>query len=981
MEEGNKTLMSQTESHSLNEFLNLFIEDINNIHKKSMNQQINTLIADNKITTEKMQNDIYIQKSSAEVFISNIISFEFIMCELGISFVTLKKHIKKYNIPFYSFGYSPDTFFLEESNYNEFIFNEKYISIVTVFKILKIPYIASTARNMIIKLEQDKRNAEIIGFEKLKVPMYFRDKTMSTPHVFNHNSVIQFKENYVNFEEISRNLGIEKQRLHSSLTYKKIKSYQFLLNYNLRFITINDYYQYKNYRNTIDNDSSTVQTLVNNKIYIKMLQENQTYSGADVRKALQLRTVLRTMEVLDEQNIKPLHTFKTKSGTFNFYEKKHIDQLLKFQKEMYLNYSEKYCTSLQLRRNYDDSYIFTLLYTNPNLRIDCPLILRPLFQSPNLYKKQEVDEILKAKNEVQDMRNIKLENPFEEFQYKMNYVMELKFPEFLSKTENLWYQFVKSKVFNSNKKDFDHNLVNQLVKTTDVIIRKLDKEIYLYSPVGLNRLLLNPNSTEINKVTMTHIYDFLKNLIQKLLDETENFFLDLEKINNPRHFLKTQRTDNTRYKYEEYKTFFKYAVDLNIHKKKAINDAKSFIKGSKYLKYDSYWIYVLTHLTNNWRHGTIVTELPQVSLSNTSVTGLDWLLDNDITLEDANTIIFQIGITLKKVAKTEADTQFRISEPLKVAFATAVIICQLKVNTMGSNNNKRLLNLHEKNTICPHHRVYQSFFQDLDKNIVFSNRKMNKTLSTLIWSVFKNSDNVKVSRAHSDINSTLKYIKLDDSQVEDLSSLLFNNDSFGFMNNLLVDTIFEKNDNLNSLMNNKQSIVFKDKYGDVQKIEISLGLVNKLAKDYSDSITIVNQLTDEEKLGIVTGSLKNTLFSKQRYYQCIFSECKFSSQPLDTIDCMTCPYSITNVYALSNLMSMYLDKISQLINVFPNAKIGEKQRLANQFYLLWKEIQMAKQKYGQSIYEFVEGGKERFELLSKLLPETKNHITLSIEDV
>lgn len=222
---------------------------------------------------------------------------------------------------------------------------------------------------------------------------------------------------------------------------------------------------------------------------------------------------------------------------------------------MYLNYSEKYCTSLQLRRNYDDSYIFTLLYTNPNLRIDCPLILRPLFQSPNLYKKQEVDEILKAKNEVQDMRNIKLDNPFEEFQYKMNYVMELKFPEFLSKTENLWYQFVKSKVFNSNKKDFDHNLVNQLVKTTDVIIRKLDKEIYLYSPVGLNRLLLNPNSTEINKVTMTHIYDFLKNLIQKLLDETENFFLDLEKINNPRHFLKTQRTDNTRYKYEEYKTF------------------------------------------------------------------------------------------------------------------------------------------------------------------------------------------------------------------------------------------------------------------------------------------------------------------------------------------------------------------------------------------------------------------------------------------
>src|SRR5699024_6833134 len=102
--------------------------------------------------------------------------------------------------------------------------------------------------------------------------------------------------------------------------------------------------------------------------------------------------------------------------------------------------------------------------------------------------------------------------------------------------------------------------------------------------------------------------------------------------------------------------------------------------------------------------------------------------------------------------------------------------------------------------------------------------------------------------------------------------------------------------------------------------------------------------------------MTNTLYSKQKYYQCVFSECKFKGQSISLQDCSNCPYSIINVYALSNLMSLYIDSIYQIINKFESAKIGEKQKMANHFYLLWRQIQNAKEKFGDSVYEFVEGG-------------------------
>src|SRR5699024_11713433 len=108
------------------------------------------------------------------------------------------------------------------------------------------------------------------------------------------------------------------------------------------------------------------------------------------------------------------------------------------------------------------------------------------------------------------------------------------------------------------------------------------------------------------------------------------------------------------------------------------------------------------------------------------------------SIQDANSIIFQLGLSLKNISKTGAKTEFRIAEPLKISFATAVSICQLRSDFIEEKNTKnQLLDLNKSYVIQPHYSLHKEFFRHFKYDFKFSNRKMNKTLTTLIWSVFK----------------------------------------------------------------------------------------------------------------------------------------------------------------------------------------------------------------------------------------------------
>jgi len=293
---------------------------------------------------------------------------------------------------------------------------------------------------------------------------------------------------------------------------------------------------------------------------------------------------------------------------------------------------------------------------------------------------------------------------------------------------------------------------------------------------------------------------------------------------------------------------------------------------------------------------------------------------------------------------------------------------------------RQLLLLSESNVILSHHSIHKQFFNSFIPDFKFSNRKMNKTLTTLIWSVFRSLKVAQASRSHFSEDSTMHYIELSDDQLEYLVNQLFETNSFGYIYQLLIDKLFDS-DGIDGSAETEKLLALQTKFGDVQKVEVSTGLLNNIAKQNEDILKLVNELSKDEVKGLISRSMTNTLYSKQRYYQCVFVKCKFNIQSTNIQDCSACPYSIINVYALSNLMNLYLKQINNLINRFEFANDGEKQKLANHFFLLWRQIQAAKVKFGDVIYDFVEGGKERFIELSKQLPKTKKYLSKEFESI
>ncbi len=71
-----------------------------------------------------------------------------------------------------------------------------------------------------------------------------------------------------------------------------------------------------------------------------------------------------------------------------------------------------------------------------------------------------------------------------------------------------------------------------------------------------------------------------------------------------------------------------------------------------------------------------------------------------------------------------------------------------------------------------------------------------------------------------------------------------------------------------------------------------------------------------------------------------------------------------NVYALENIMDNYIFMMEKIAKEFDSATIGEKQKLANQFFLLHNVVDQARSRFGREVVDgFVEGNTERIKNL------------------
>ncbi len=946
---------------------------------------------------------LFLNQHEDSAYLAKHMSGKQIMDSCNISPQTLRKLCKTHNIPLHKFNTIYKDIFIPLEFIEKYITDDKYI---TGYDLLRKSSIDKKSKKFfprrallsVINNIQKHNLNNLLGYKELTTPLYFKNITQPQHHVFLRKKIINFFEKHVSINKVLNELSMRRSNLVTLLHHINIKIYTLYgSSHDGKFISKNDYHYLQTYRKGITSGGNGSYAQRNDK-YIEYREKY--YTKKQVMNYLSLSSdYINT--VLDNYDTKPVkileYKFNTDKTSFiYFFSKDAIHKLIEKQKLLKRQYKQEYYTIREIKLLMDKdgsttNFLYAYIPRNNIQPTECPSLLMGVLKryngSKNLFRKEDVHQYLLDRKNSKNLISIEMDDPFKEFIYKTETLLQISFSKKLIRTKDLWFQYVRKQLHATRSSNISI-YINQLSKTSFHLADLLTKEIYSYSASSLNKLFFEENSN-IPRTYQRILYHFCREVYASIYEVTQKPPYTLDKLTNPNHFLNQRDVDLSRYTYEEYKDLYRFVNDLSIHKLTAIQDVESFLKGNKYCNYDSYWLYILIQLTNNWRHATVITQIPEVDLSNTSITDLDWLKQNNPSIDDANSIIFQVGRYVKKIHKTGADSIFRIADPLKIAFATAISICQLRVNAYHivapSSNQKNtspknipknvgaLIWIKTRSIVQPRHTIHKVFFKYFKHEFKFSNRKMNRTLTTLIWSVLRSLNAAKISRSHFNEDSTMHYIKLDEKQLTHLIEQIFERSSFGYITQLLTNKLFDGL-NIEKNVETQKMLELTKKFGDVQKIEVSSGLIDRLATEQWEVIDLINGLKKEEIQHLLSEAMANTLYSKQEYYQCIFSRCKYDDITSNR-DCTCCPFSIVNVFALSNLMNTYLKGIHHIISHFDSAKEGEKKKMANHFYLLWLQVQSAKVQFGDLIYDFVEGGKEKFTLLSQQLPKTKKYLT------
>lgn len=949
---------------------------------------------------------IFLNQHADSAYLAKHMSGKQIMDSCNISPQTLRKLCKTHNIPLHKFNTIYKDIFIPLEFIEKYITDNKYI---TGYDLLRISSIDKKSKrnfprrallSVINNIQKHNLN-NLLGYKELTIPLYFKDIPQPQHHVFLREKIINFFEQHVSINKVLNELSMRRSNLVTLLPKINIEIYTlYASSHDGKFISKDDYHYLQTYRKGITCGGNRSYAQRNDR-YIE--HREKYYTKKQVIDYLSLSSDYINI-VLDNYDIKPVEILEYKFNTdktsfIYFFSKDEIHKLIEKQTLLKRQYKQEYYTIQEIKLLMDKdgsttNFLYSYIPRNNIQPTVCPPLLMGVLKryngSKNLFRKEDVHQYLLDRKNSKNLISIEMDDPFKEFIYKTEILLQISFSKKLIRTKDLWFQYVR-KQLHATKNSNISIYINQLSKTSFHLADLLTKEIYSYSASSLNKLFFEENSN-IPRTYQRILYHFCREVYTSIYEVAQKAPYTLDKLTNPNHFLNQRDVDLSRYTYEEYKDLYQFVNDLSIHKLTAIQDVESLLKGNKHCNYDSYWLYILIQLTNNWRHATVITQIPEVDLSNTSITDLDWLKQNNPSIDDANSIIFQVGRYVKKIHKTGADSIFRIADPLKIAFATAISICQLRVNAYHivtpSSNQKNtspkiipkdvgtLIWIKTRYIVQPKHTVHKVFFKHHKYEFKFSNRKMNRTLTTLIWSVLRSLNAVKVSRSHFNEDSTMHYIKLDEKQLTHLIEQIFERSSFGYITQLLTNKLFDGL-NIEKNVETQKMLELTKKFGDVQKIEVSSGLIDRLATEQWEVIDLINGLKKEEIQHLLSQATANTLYSKQEYYQCVFSRCKYDDVNSNR-DCTCCPFSIVNVYALSNLMDTYLKGIHHIISHFNSAKEGEKKKMANHFYLLWLQVQSAKVQFGDLIYDFVEGGKEKFSLLSQQLPKTKKYLTNGI---
>lgn len=763
---------------------------------------------------------------------------------------------------------------------------------------------------------------------------------------------IYFKKEHIDeflFNHISNNEVISKY----DISYNQ---FNFLINFNnikpIKLHTKLTFYERKQISELFKKESS--------KLY---LGDNQNFY-----------TKKQTLQLLNLSDSDFFTVRKEDQLTFYFfhnttyYKKSEINNLLKINKEI----TEKYVSSSLVSETLGEHYFKHFKKSKKPKGIE-----RYSFNKDSrtflLFPKTEYEYLLKQKEHQKQLDLVSYDDPLSAF-YELLEINSINFHVKSTITQQYWFEYCTDSILYNNKsKEIVPYFINSLVKCTGILSNFIiDSELHLKTSNEINLGLLN-SDIAINHRNI--LRSFINKLYYELIRDNIKSLFNVEKINKSFKSNHPITHDKDMYDYDTFKKVYSYANNLK-HKVLAINDGIIRISPTtSSISYDySYtWLYILLHLSNAWRHRDICN-LKMIDISFLNIKSLESFKSKNLTDDEVDKIINLLLTKEYTVSKTNVTNNLFISDDIRVAVANAYVICHL-INQHCYPALDNIINFNNKhNNFLETHN--NNFFKNFSANFIFKNRKMNRTLLTIMYTLLNkekhNGAALNVAqrmRSHKSKESTNVYIKIPEDDINELSINLFNRGIFGYIPKILSEIIYGNTIDMTKETNN--IIKIKKIFNDIYNIEATAGFLNNIVKQKESIMEFFINKETEEVFDTLNKLHKNLLPGKDDNFQCIVSE----EGCLNTgLDCKNCVYAVPNFYAIANIVSSVTNTLNNFNNEFFKSKFEvEKIKKVNLLFMELDILHEAIIKFGEDvILEFFEGGKQEYINLLDLLDDVNS---------
>jgi len=780
------------------------------------------------------------------------------------------------------------------------------------------------------------------------------------------SSVERFFKDYTPVEELKSRYDYSISGWHRK--FKKFGIHPLFLAKNKQFLTKSEF-------ETLVNDCASKPVIGDRELTSSDrdlgIKLSDYYTLKESKQILSIKTERHFYWIVKDYN---LNSIVTRDGRKNF-KKEDIDRLKTLQSQL----REKYISTKEAQELATTNGLRYLYHPDSSVKGE-PIasLLRPIFTGSRgnqvMLLKEDFNNWLEKQKKSFQLK-VEMESDFETFKYRLG-IQGIDINKLGPFTSETWLQYIASqlqrtKANRRTKEDYIQRFVSCTVHLIKLVSSTKKQEIYSVSSNDINTLF--------NEIPVSHsmiIYSYLKEVYYQLKKGKIEAF-NFHYINDPNKFDRESPQDKSIYEYEEYKKVYNYTKDISLHKERTIKDTLQEINMGEKPKYlASSWLYVLLHLNNAWRHSDVVT-FPRVNLSGTQITDLNWMLENELSDEDADYIVKQVYRTEFIISKTQVRNYFFCSEELKKPFATAIAICELRINALFPLS-KSLINFGTKYEEFSKARRKWFFKLYEDEEFDFSSRKMNRSLLSYIYVILSKIKKgaaglkaVQKMRGHLNQETTNIYVDIPEKELNFLTRQLFARGSFGFIYDTFLDVL--QGVEIDREKRTTEIQFLTNYFGDFYKIEEIGGFLNVIQSDRKTILDRILSMGLEEALEFVNKIETNQLPSKQDNVQCMVAEsgCVKKGQG---ISCFDCAYSIPNYYALSALGASLQDRMDSYLDAKKPKKpknpeteepeteepYYEQRKKARLFYIQLDLFAQAIQRFGFDVYEFISDSREEF---------------------